>query len=202
MLMRKSLLVLGVCAALTIVAVAAQGNGKQPAQPITVGEFAVMVSQAMGTPATSPQTAIANLQARGLNIPLDLSARLTERQAVSMFHDLGVVNIRTSNPANHVSPDRAETILGAVNLSALSASVTPANGIPDDVLLCVQRSANRGICVECCKLAVGPIPNPDPDTDPDNPDDPNPFIDGGKVCSKFCKGVLPPGLQSPSEPEP
>ena len=186
--MRKSFVVLVVTAALTIAAFAASGSGKQPTQPITVGDFAVLVSQAIGAPTTSPKTAISNLQTRGLNMPLDLQATLTERQAVSMFHDLGVINVRTSNPNDQVTPDKAEAIIGSVNLSALSASILPA-GI-EDALECLQLK-NRGSCVECCKPIVGPIPNPHGnDRDP------------GKVCTKLCESVVPPGQASPSEPEP
>ncbi len=189
--MRKSFVVLVVTAALTIAVFAASSSGKQPTQPITVGDFAVLVSQAIGAPTTSPKTAISNLQARGLNMPLDLQATLTERQAVSMFHDLGVINVRTSNPNDQVTPDKAEAIIGSVNLSALSASILPAD--IEDAADCVKFSSNRGECQECCKIAVGPIPDPGGQGN---------FGDPGKVCAKICNSVLPPGLQSPSEPQP
>ena len=197
MMMRKHFLVLALSAALAIAAFAAPGNGKQPAQPITVGEFAVMISQAIGAPATSPQTAVANLQARGLNTPLDLSARLTERQVISMFHDLGVVNIRSSNPADRVSNERAESILGTINLNSIAAFPNPPP--PEELPTQCLSSFNRGTCVECCKAAIGSVPNPEP-----NPDDPDGdlTIDPGRICAKFCKAVLPPGQSSPSEPMP
>lgn len=189
--MKKSFVVLVACAAISIAAIAAPGSGKQPAQPvpvqpITVGDFAVMVSQAIGAPATSPTNAIANLQARGLNMPLDLNATLTERQVVDMFHDLGVVNVRTDNPASAVTPEKAESILGGVNLSALSAaSPLPADELPIE---CLQQR-NRGKCNNCCQISFGC------DLSQNN----CPF---GKTCAKFCQSVLPPGQQSPSEPEP
>ncbi len=184
-MMRKSLVVLAVSAALTIAAFAAPDSGKQPAAAMKVGDFAVMVSQAIGAPATTPQSAVANLQARGLRLPLDLGADLTENQVVSMFRELGITNVRTENPNGQVTPGRAEALLGGVNLSALSAQPVPSADLPTE---CLQVK-NRGTCVECCKFANGCV-------------DQSAQCDFARSCAKFCKAVLPPGKQSPSEPEP
>lgn len=180
-MLRKSILVLAVSVALTAAAFAA-GDG--PKATPTVGDFAVKVSAALGNKVTTPKAAVDSLQALGVDLGKDLNAPLTEERAARILADLGV-KIRTSNPASPLSAAKTDQLLASVSLSS-AASVTPATDLP---LQCLN-SPNRGVCVECCKVAVGQITNIQGN-----------LKDPGLVCAKFCKSVLPPGHPSPSEPE-
>jgi hypothetical protein len=179
---RKSLLVVAVSAALTLAAVAAPGNGKQPSEAITVQDFAVMVSQSMGTAAT-PDRAVAGLQARGVDLGANLKAPLTEERVVAILADLGY-RARTSNPGQGITRERATSLLSVADLGAVAASPAPA----EFPIQCLEVK-NRGECQECCKFENGCV----------KPNKPCEFARG---CAKFCKSVPPPGQASPSEPQP
>jgi hypothetical protein len=181
-MMRKLLLVLAVSAALTLAAGAAPGSGQQQANAITVQEFAVMVSQAMGGVAT-PDRAVAGLRARGVDLGVNMEARLTEERVVAILGDLGY-RARTSNPGQGVTSEKAASLLSVADLGALSASVTPAEDPP---LECAQVK-NRGRCVECCREFNNCPPEGE--------------CPASKGCAAFCKRVPPPGLASPGEPLP
>jgi hypothetical protein len=184
--MKKAILVLAVCAALTVAGFAASGGEKAT----TVGYFAVQVSKALGYKATTPQAAAAVIKKRsGIDLTADLSARLTERTAARVLGELGV-KVAVANPSGELSSKKVDQLATFVGLSASSAS-SLAEFVPPTQC---QQERNHGACVDCCKLAVGPLPG-----DPE--EDPNGLRDPGKECSKFCLAFVP-GPPSESEPLP
>ena len=120
---RKSYLVLAACAALTVTAFAASGNVQK--SKVTVGEFAVKVTKALGKPdATYDQSAaVESLKSLGVNVG-DASASLTEGVAAKMLADLGV-RVSTKSPASAVTSGKADQLIAAVGLAGSAASVAP-----------------------------------------------------------------------------
>lgn len=184
-MMRKSILVLAVVAALTVGIFAATSSA-QKSTTVTVGDFAVKVAKALGNKAASPREAAALLQKAGVNLEKNLSAELTEGQAAGILRDLGIKAL-TSNPDKSLSAAKADQLAVAVSLSSASSVGTDDFNPPSSC----QETGNRGTCVDCCKAAVGPIFNRQ-----GNPQDP------GKLCTIFCSTVVPPGLSSDPEPIP
>lgn len=181
-MMRKPILALAVSAVLTVAVFAAPSDAPKST---TVGAFAVKVSAALGQKAADSKAAADTLRSMGVDLGKDLSAPLTEERARQILTDLGASNLRTSNPGNGLSAAKSDQLLASVSLSSAATSIAP-DQVPTECL----NSFNRGICVDCCKAAVGPIlNNQGKEQDP------------GLVCWNFCKSVLPPGLASPSEPQ-
>lgn len=179
--MRKSYLVLAACAALTVTAFAASGNVKK--SKVTVGDFAVKVSKALGKPAADERVAVDSLRSLGVQVG-DVSASLTEGVAARMLADLGV-QVSTKTPDSAVTSGKADQLVAVVGLAGSTISVLPASDLPGDCL----NNKNRGGCQDCCKAALGCAPSPA-------------TCEFGNECAKFCKSVLPPGQESPSDPAP
>ena len=179
--MRKSYLVLAACAALTVTAFAASGNVQK--SKVTVGEFAVKVTNALGNPAADQRAAVESLKSLGVNVG-DVSASLTEGVAARMLADLGV-RVSTKSPDNAVTSGKADQLVAVVGLAGSSVSVLPASDLPGDCL----NNKNRGGCQDCCKAALGCDPGASQ-------------CEFGSECAKFCKSVLPPGKESPTDPLP
>src|SRR5438034_4525383 len=76
MLTRKSALGLLVGAALTATIFAATTGAQKPA--VTVGDFAVKLSKALGKPVTDQRTAVDSLKSLGVQVGSNLNAGLTE----------------------------------------------------------------------------------------------------------------------------
>jgi hypothetical protein len=180
-MMRKYSVVLAVSAALAVAAFAAPGS-VQKSSTITVGDFAVRVTKAIGRPVASPSAAVDSLKTLGVKIG-DANASLTEGLASRILADLGV-RVTTSNPNSVVTQGKADQLAFVAGLASTRSSTTPASDLPGDCL----KLANRGQCDTCCTTALGC----DVDFTPCN----------GGVCAKFCHQVLPPGQVSPGEPEP
>ena len=179
-MMRKSYLVLAACAALTVTAFAAAGNIQK--SKVTVGEFAVKVTKALGNPAADERAAVESLKARGVQVG-DVGSSLTEGAAARMLADLGV-RVSTKSPDNAVTSGKADQLIAVVGLAGSTVSVLPSSDLPGDCL----NNKNRGGCQNCCMTALGC--------------DPNGSCEFGSECAKFCKSVLPPGQESPSDPIP
>lgn len=179
--MRKSYLVLAACTALTVTAFAASGSVQK--SKVTVGEFAVKVTKALGKPAADERAAVDSLKSLGVNVG-DLNASLTEGLAARMLADLGV-RVSTKSPDNAVTTGKADQLVAVVGLAGSTISVLPASDLPTACL----NNKNRGGCQDCCKAALGCDPSA-------------PVCAFGNECSKFCKAVLPPGQESPSDPTP
>jgi hypothetical protein len=181
MMMRKSLVVVAVGAALVVAAFAASNNAQKSA--ITVGDFAVKVSTAMGQPVSDRNAAVQSLRTLGVKIS-DANASLTEGMAAKILADLGL-RVSTTNPGGAVSSGKADQLASIAGLASTSSSIAPQDGLPTQCL----NSPNRGTCQECCKTALGCAPSPA-------------LCDFASSCAKFCKTVPPPGHQSPSDPNP
>ena len=178
--MRKSLVVVAASVALAVAAFAASSNAQKPT--ISVGDFAVKVSAAMGQPVTDRSAAVQSLRTLGVKIS-DPNASLTEGLAARILTDLGL-RVSTASPNSAVTPGKADQLAGFAGLAA-SPAVAPANGLPSQCL----SSPNRGTCQDCCKAALGCAPSPA-------------LCEFASSCAKFCKTVPPPGHQSPSDPNP
>ncbi len=178
-MMRKSILVLAVSAAVTVAAFAASTNVQK--STVTVGDFATKVARVLGKPAATPQAAVDSLKSLGVKVG-DAGARLTEGDAARILGDLGV-SVKTQSPGSALSAGKADQLLASVSLTSAATSIE-ASGLPTQ---CLQQG-NRGQCQICCKVAFGC--------------DLNSSCDYAKGCADFCKAVLPPGQASPSDPIP
>src|SRR2546426_11071991 len=85
-MMRKSLVVVAVSAALTVAAFAASSNSQK--STITVGDFAVKVTTAIGQPVTDKSAAVQSLRNLGVTIG-EANSGLTEGMAAKILADLG-----------------------------------------------------------------------------------------------------------------
>lgn len=181
-MMRKWLTVLAVSTALTVVAFAAASSA-QKSTTVTVGEFAVKVTRAIGQPVTTPSAAVESLKSLGVKID-DVNARLTEGAAARILSDLGL-RVSTSNPGSAVTSGKADQLAAVAGLASSASGISPNTDLPTQCL----DNKNRGNCQDCCKAALGCAPSPA-------------LCDFASACAKFCKQVLPPGQQSPSDPQP
>ena len=182
---KKPLLVLALCAGLTVAAYAAPATSVN-AGKATVGEFAVKVATALGYSTPDSKTAAEALKGRGVNLVADMSAPLTEGEAARIMADLGMSVTAPVNPGATVSTSKAGFLAGTVGAMTLE-SISPEVDLPQECLT----SVDRGTCVNCCKAAVGQLPNASG----------NGLRDAGKECSKFCEANVRP-QPSPEEPTP
>ena len=180
-MMRKSLLVLTVSSALTVAAFAVASNTQK--STVTVGDFAVRVTKAIGQPVSTPSAAVQSLKSLGVKIN-DANARLTEGTAAQILADLGL-RVSTANPGGAVSSGRADQLAAVAGLASSASSISPATDLPTQCL----DNFNRGLCVDCCKTALGCL-------------NLQAQCEFSTACSKMCKQVPPPGQASPSDPQP
>jgi hypothetical protein len=178
-MMRKSLLVLTVSAVVTVAAFAAASNAQK--STVTVGDFAVKVTKAIGQPVSTPKAAVESLKSLGVRID-DANAKLTEATAAKILADLGL-KVSTENPTGDVTSGKADQLAAVVGLA--SSGSVPTGDLPTQCL----DVKNRGNCQDCCKAAFGCAPSPA-------------LCDFASACAKFCKQVPPPGQASPSDPQP
>lgn len=182
-MMRKSFLVLAVAAALTVAVFAASSAPNASKTTMTVGTFAKKVAKAIGSPTESESAALAVLRQAGVrDLGKNLSAQLTEGDAVSVLGDLGV-KVISRTPDKPVSLAKADQLLASVSLGSALSVAPAADDFPSQ---CIDVK-NRGQCVTCCKLAFGC--------------DPESTCDFAKGCEIFCRQNITPGPPSPSEPQ-
>ena len=171
-MMRKSLVVVAVSAALTVAAFAASSNSRK--STITVGEFAVKVTRAIGQPVSDRSAAVQSLRTRGVEIG-EANSNLTEGMAAKILADLGL-RVSTTSPDSAVTLGKADQLATMVGLASGAAAMSPADGLPTQCLVGTKQE-----CKTCCQAATGCNPEECPQ------------------CTKFCK-VLKPGNPSPSNP--
>jgi hypothetical protein len=174
-MIRKSLVVVAVSAALTVAAFAGSNNSQK--STITVGEFAVKVTRAIGQPVSDRSAAVQSLKTRGVEIS-EANANLTEGMAAKILADLGL-RVSTTNPDSAVTLGKADQLATMVGLASSAASVAPADGLPTQCL-----ALSKHDCRDCCRAATNC----------------NLALDDGcaGVCNRFCKGKL--GPPSPTDP--
>jgi hypothetical protein len=170
--MRLSLAIaVGMTACLASLAVADPSPVRQTG-PTTVGGFVRQVAAAVdGEPRTLEQARVTLLHL-GSNLQFDPSAPLTEAFVARLAADMGVSIQPSQMPSTEVSTGRSTAIAGLLALAAERRS-TDGDPLPVECLT----SANRGVCVNCCK-ATGAA---------------------SSDCAHFCHSNVPP---SPSNPEP
>ena len=168
-MMRKSLVVVAVSTALTVAAFAASSSSRK--STITVGDFAVKVTRAIGQPVSDRSAAVQSLRTRGVEIG-EANASLTEGMAAKILADLGL-RVTTASPDSAVTTGKAEQLATMVGLAS---SVAPADGLPTQCL-----TGSKQQCKTCCWAATGCNVAECPE------------------CTKFCK-ILKPGNPSPGDP--
>jgi len=179
MMTKRSVFVLWIGAVLSASVLAATSGVQKPA--VTVGDFAVKLSKALGKPATDQRAAVEALKAVGVQVGNDLGAGLTEGVAARILGELGL-RTTASRPDSPVSAKKADQFAALVGLSAGAAPGLPT-GTPLPTQCLEER--DRGQCINCCHDALaaqGVVDN--------------------NGCTVFCHAVLPPGKSSPDEPQP
>jgi len=173
---RKHLLVLAVGAALTVAVFAAAGLDPKP---VTVGDFALKVSRALGYSYPDAKSAVEALRAAGVDLGRkDLNARVTEGEAVRILTGMGI-RVVTGNPANELSPGKFEGLISSV---ALTGVESPGIEV-EPPFQCRELKPHE--CKLCCLAAVPPgfLPEKNPDG----------------ICKVFCRtGFFPPSASEPS----
>ncbi len=194
--MKRVVLALVVAAAVTGAALA----GPQDNSAVTVGDFALKVSKALGYDVRDNEAAIRTLKTQGIDLGLDMSAKVTERMASDVLGSLGV-KVTTTNPAGAISNGKLDSLVTALALDSLS-TITPAD-LPPPPTSCrdIRNKSGKldtGKCKKCCKLAVM---DPNCQKTKSGKCKNKSTIDGfkiNKICDRFCKtGEFP----SPSEPQ-
>src|SRR5437867_4321510 len=109
-MMRKTVLVLVVSAALTAAAFAA--SGKVQKSTMTVGEFAVKVANVIGKPAKNAQIAVSSLKSMGAKIT-NADTALTEGVAAGILSAIGVSST-SSNPSSSLDSGRVDQLVALV----------------------------------------------------------------------------------------
>ena len=181
--MKKFMLALAVAALIAAPVLAAPADSGKSSS-VSLGDFAVRLAVSLGAKPVDAKSAVETLKARGAKIShVDLSARVTEGEAARILSDIGVA-VTTPTPGKSLSAGKADQLLSAASLN-LDAAVSPSTELPGECL----NNKNRGLCVDCCKIANGC-------TDLGAP------CEFASPCAKFCKQVTPPGHASPSEPQP
>jgi len=170
-------LLIGVVLGATVFAAA--GGVQKPA--VTVGDFAVKLTKALGKPATDQGAALETLKSLGVQVGNDPGAGLTEGVAARMLADLGL-RMATNRGDSPVSVKKADQLASLVGPGAGASSKLPA-GAPLPTQCLEER--NRGQCENCCHDAMAAA-----------------GIVDNHGCTVFCKSVLPPGKSSPDEPQP
>ena len=171
-MMRKSLVVVAVSTALTVAAFAASSSSRK--STVTVGDFAVKVTRAIGQPVSDRSAAVQSLRTRGVEIG-EANSNLTEGMAAKILADLGL-RVTTTTPDSAVTAGKADQLATMVGLASGAAAMSPADGLPTQCLVGTKQE-----CKTCCWAATGCNVNECPQ------------------CTKFCK-QLKPGNPSPSDP--
>jgi hypothetical protein len=168
------MVVVAVSVTLTVGAFAA--SNKSQKSTITVGEFAVKVTRAIGQPVSDRSEAVQSLKTRGVAIG-EANAKLTEGMAAKILADLGV-RVSTTNPDSAVTLGKADQLAAIARLASSAASVAPADGLPTQCLEGTKRE-----CKDCCRTVS------------------NCATDESCIaaCNHFCQAIKP-GNPSPSDP--
>jgi hypothetical protein len=134
-------------ASLALTAFVANASPVPVAKPVTVGQFAMKISKALGSPADSEETAATTLRLAGAHIDAELDRPLTEGRAADIMKELGVPAEASGNPATPLSPGKADQAATTVAL----AIVTESNGMSAETLPTTCSGVrDRASCFNCC----------------------------------------------------
>ena len=180
----KSSRIVTVAATLTLTAFVATAAPLTTARPrVTVGEFALKVSRALGYPTDDQETAGNTLRMAGVHIDADLGVPLTEGRAADMMRDMGLPATVSSNPAGMMTPAAATQ---AATTVAIAAATVPPGFSTTEVTTACTGVGDRTSCYNCCISILGPrVQYP---------------IAAILICALLCARLFPP--PSASEPAP
>jgi len=166
----RRLLAVILIAAMPLAAYAAeQAKGQKSTSPVTVGDFAVMLSAATSRgPAVDVKDAHAALVKAG--VPLgNPKAVLSEQKLAEVLGYYGL-RVTSSSPSQPVTLAKAESALvmlgSALNSATVSTAGSSSAAPAADVDVCLSE-ANHGQCVNCCKGFGG----------------------AANTCSRFCQQI-------------
>ena len=126
-----------------------------PAQrDLTVGDFAVRLTKALGYADLDQEQAGQALRQAGVHLDSDLRATLTEGRAADIVRELGVPVQPPASPAAPVSSAFTERTATAV---ALSAGAAPENFSPESLPTNCQGLGDRQTCRQCCLGVLLPV---------------------------------------------
>jgi len=172
----KSSRIVTVAATMTLSVFVASAAPLATARPkVTVGDFAVKVSRALGYPVDDPEAASNTLRMAGVHIDADLGVALTEGRAADMMREMGLPATVSGDPASMMSPTAAERAATSVALAA--ASVPPEVSTTQVTESCAS-VGDRASCYACCVSIVSPkVRHP---------------IAAILVCALLCSRLYPP----------
>ena len=148
-----------------------------PAQPVTVGDFAVKVARALGLQAVNVDEAGDRLRMAGVHLDPDLSAPLTEGRASDVMRELGVDTRVSGDPGAPMTEARASQAATAVAISVgESADRFTADGNQPPAA-CTGVS-DRLTCNQCCLGILLPVSKYP--------------IRAIFICAALCARVFPP----------
>ena len=198
--MKNTLLVILISVALAVPCLAADSAGATKVSFETVGDFALKLAAIRGRSAATPEAAAASLRAAGVNLTVDLSAKLTEGTAARILSDLGVRVANPATPGNELTVERSSQLISTVGRNALLGTEggPPPGPPPSDLPIQCLVAKNHGTCQECCKIETGCGDVTEDPTTGDPLPGPQPAF-ACNVCAKFCKSFQPP---DPSDPAP
>ncbi|HUD71630.1 MAG TPA: hypothetical protein VMQ62_06670 [Dongiaceae bacterium] len=180
--MTKSPRLRSFAAALTLALVtlsAAPVGATRPA--VTVGDFAVKLTRALGYNVDDESVAADTLRQAGVHIDADLGAPLTESRAGDMLREMGVPSSSSGDPSAIMSAVGADRAAGAaaLQLSSQADGFTPG----PETEQC-RNVGDRPTCYNCCFSVLSPrVKFP---------------IVAVLVCGLVCSRLFPP--PSPSSP--
>ncbi len=176
-----------------------------PSDGLSVGDFAVMVASKIqndGDATLTKENASNLLKKHGVKLAADLNSPLTEKEAASLFGQLGIV-LQTDHPESVLSRDRAASLVGIFGSNLASASekntgtfnartggtteaapsldTTPLDcqSLPRPPSPCSGPQSVCNPCMDCCKNQLNLT---------------------GKVCGRLCQKknlVVSPGEPTP-----
>ncbi|HEV8375579.1 MAG TPA: hypothetical protein VGR38_05015 [Candidatus Polarisedimenticolia bacterium] len=202
---RRRVLLVGFLACLLTLSTILAG-APAPASSISVGDFAVLVAAKLDAEnsqaALTPDSAAEILKKHGVKMTADLSSSLTEKDAVGLFGQLGIV-LQTEHPESLLSRERAASLVGifssnlastgdrtgstfnaraeGTGASTPSIETTPLDcqSLPRPPAPCSGPQSVCNPCMDCCKNSLGLT---------------------GKTCGKLCQKknlVVSPGEPTP-----
>jgi hypothetical protein len=172
----KSSRIVVVAATMTLSAFVASAAPLTTARPkVTVGEFAVKVSRALGYPVDDPEAASDTLRMTGVHIDADLGAPLTRGRAADMMRDMGLPSTVSGDPAGMMSPTAADRAATSV---ALAAATMPPEVSTTQVTESCASVGDRTSCYACCTSILSPkVRHP---------------ITAIIICALLCSRLYPP----------
>lgn len=120
---------------------------------VTVGDFAVKLTRALGYDIGDEGAAADTLRQAGVHVDPDLSTPLTESRAGDMLREMGVPSSSSGDPSAIMSPAGADRAAGAAALH-LTAQVDGYTPSPETEQC--RNIPDRPTCYNCCYAVLAP----------------------------------------------